>query len=136
MNKKTIPEITTEQQKPRLIHMVACKTVGEYKRNQEKIKKFILEEAKQQTKTGKAVQPIGEAKIHQPSSRNTRPRTQLNNWSPAKVRRVATQNQLKQQQKTKSPSTPKNQSGQSRADQRNDREPPSQVRERSLNNVT
>ena len=42
---KPIPEITTEQQKPRLIHMAACKTVGEYKRNQEKIKKFCLEEA-------------------------------------------------------------------------------------------
>ena len=43
---KPIPEITRERQKPRLIHMVACKTVGEYKRNQEKIKKFCLEEAK------------------------------------------------------------------------------------------
>ena len=106
---KPISEITTEQQKPRLIHMVACKTVGEYKRNQEKIKKFCLEEAKQQKKTGKAVQPIGEAKIHRPSSRNTRPRTQLTNWIPSKLRRVATQNQLKQQQKTKSPSTPTNQ---------------------------
>ena len=29
--------------KPRLIHMVACKTVEEYKRNQEKIRKFCLE---------------------------------------------------------------------------------------------
>ena len=82
--------------------MVACKTVGEYKRNQEKNKEFCLEEAKQQ-KAGKAVQPIGEAKFHRPSTRNTRPRTQLTNWSPAKVRRVATQNQLKQQQKTKKP---------------------------------
>ena len=36
---KPIPETTKEQQKPRLIHMVACKTVGEYKRNQEKILK-------------------------------------------------------------------------------------------------
>ena len=74
--------------------MVACKTVDEYKKKQEKIKKFCLEEAKQQKKTGKAVQPIGEAKSHRPSSGNTRPRTQLTNWSPAKVRRVATQNQL------------------------------------------
>ena len=39
---KPIPET-----KPRLIHMVACKTIGEYRRNQEKIKKFCLEEAKQ-----------------------------------------------------------------------------------------
>ena len=42
---KPLPEI-----KPRLIHMVACKTIGEYRRNQEKIKKFCLEEAKQNTK--------------------------------------------------------------------------------------
>ena len=89
--------------------MVACKTVGEYDRNQEKNKKFCLEEAKQHKKTGKAAQPIGEAKIHRPSPRKTCPRTQSTKWSPAKVRRVATQNQLKQQQKTKSPSTTKNQ---------------------------
>ena len=44
---KPIPELTKELQKPRLIHMVACKTLAEYKRNQEKIKKFCLEEAKQ-----------------------------------------------------------------------------------------
>ena len=31
-------------EKPRLPHMVACKTVGEFKRNQDKIKKFCLEE--------------------------------------------------------------------------------------------
>ena len=30
--------------------MVACKTIGEYRRNQEKIKKFCLEEAKQNAK--------------------------------------------------------------------------------------
>ena len=36
--------------KPRLIHTVACKTIGEYRRNQEKIKKFCLEEAKQNAK--------------------------------------------------------------------------------------
>ena len=39
---KPLPET-----KPRLIHMVECKTIGEYRRNQEKIKKFFLEEAKQ-----------------------------------------------------------------------------------------
>ena len=31
--------------------MVACKTIGEYRRNQEKIKKFCLEEAKQAKKS-------------------------------------------------------------------------------------
>ena len=43
---KPLPET-----KPRLIHMVACKTIGEYRRNQEKIKKFCLEEAKQAKKS-------------------------------------------------------------------------------------
>ena len=49
---ETKPRETEPEPKPRLIHMVACKTVGEYKRNQEKIRKFCLEEkaalAKQQ----------------------------------------------------------------------------------------
>ena len=40
------PEPKPPETKPRLIHMVACKTVGEYKRNQEKIRQFCLEEAK------------------------------------------------------------------------------------------
>ena len=34
---ETIPE------KPRLIEFVACKTVGKFKRNREKIKKFYLD---------------------------------------------------------------------------------------------
>ena len=48
---KPIPE-----PKPRLIHMVACKTVGEYEINQEKIRKFCLDEAKKQTVANK---PLG-----------------------------------------------------------------------------
>ena len=59
-------------------------------------------------KATKAVQPIGEPVIQRPNTRNTRPATKTTNWIPAKVRSVATQNQLKQQQKTKSPSAPKN----------------------------
>ena len=44
---KPIPETRPNPEpKPRLIHMVACKTVVEYKRNQEKIRKFCLEEAR------------------------------------------------------------------------------------------
>ena len=44
--------IATEilQNKPRLIDFVACKTVDEYKRNREKIKKFYLDEKKQNKK--------------------------------------------------------------------------------------
>ena len=105
---KPITESTEEQQKPRLIHIVACKTFGEYKRNQEKIKKFCLEEAKQQ-KVTKATQPTGGHKIQQTNSRNTRQRAQSTHWSPAKVRQVASQNQRKQPEKTKSPTTPKKQ---------------------------
>ena len=41
--------------------MVACKTVGEYKRNQEKILKFCLDEAKKQIA---ANQPLGTKRTH------------------------------------------------------------------------
>ena len=88
--------------------MVACKTVGEYKRNQEKIKKFCLEEAKQQ-KVTKMTPPTGGHKIQQTKPRITRQRAQPTNWSPSKVRQVASQNQRKQQQKNKSPTTTKKQ---------------------------
>ena len=43
--KETIPE------KPRLMEFVACKTVGEYKRNRETIKKFYLDEKKQKKRS-------------------------------------------------------------------------------------
>ena len=36
--------VRTIQDKPRLMEFVACKTVGEYNRNKEKIKKFYLDE--------------------------------------------------------------------------------------------
>ena len=36
-----------QENKPRLIHFVACKTVREYNRNKDKIRKFCLEEKKQ-----------------------------------------------------------------------------------------
>ena len=77
--------IATET-KPRLIHMVACKTVGDYKRNQEKIRKFCLEEArnnaarKQQSNQG-------------PSSQST--------WTHDKVKKIAQSNQQQQQQTSK-----------------------------------
>ena len=47
---ETKPREPEPEPKPRLIHMVACKTVGEYKRNQEKIRKFCLEEKAALTK--------------------------------------------------------------------------------------
>ena len=131
---KPITETTEEQQKPRLIHMVACKTVGKYKRNQEKIKKFCLEEAKQQKAT-KAAQPTGGRETQETNFRNIRPRAQSTNWSPAKVRQVATQNQRKQQQKTKSPTTPKKQNRTKQSDSKNDREPQKPTQEEHLSNV-
>ena len=60
--------------------MVACKTVSEYKRNQEKIRKFCLEEKAEQARQqeAKAIQsrsaPLHQAAIPQPSNIiNTRP---------------------------------------------------------------
>ena len=38
--------VIVNETKPRLMHFVACKTVREYKRNQEKIKEFLLTEKK------------------------------------------------------------------------------------------
>ena len=40
-----------KETKPRLIHFVACKTVREHKRNQEKMKEFLLTEKKNNKKT-------------------------------------------------------------------------------------
>ena len=75
--KKTLPTQQIVENKPRLIHMVACKTVGEYKRNQEKIKKVCLEEAKQK-------------KIQEQSASINVDNTK---WTPEKIK--------KRQQKTK-----------------------------------
>ena len=46
--KKALTKPQIIEQTPSLIHIVPCKTGGEYKRKQEKIKKFCLEETKQQ----------------------------------------------------------------------------------------
>ena len=78
--------------------MVSCKTVGEYKRNQEKIRKFCLDEAKQLKAACKS-QPVGETIQQQPNTRNTKTGNNTINWSPAKVRKVVTHNQSQQQNK-------------------------------------
>ena len=101
--------------------MVACKTVGEYKRNQEKIKKFCLEEAKQQ-KVTKATPPTGGHKNQQTNPRNTRQRAQPTNWSPAKVRQVASQNSVNNNKRLKARQHSRNRIGQNRAIPKNDRE--------------
>ena len=71
--KKTLPTHQTVENKPRLIHMVACKTVGEYKRNQEKIKKFFLEAKQKKIQERSASTNVDNAK-----------------WTPEKVRKTAT----------------------------------------------
>ena len=58
---KPLPET-----KPRLIHMVACKTISEYRRNQEKIKKIWLEEAKQAKKSSTTVPMRSHPTTNQP----------------------------------------------------------------------
>ena len=88
--KKTLPTHQIVENKPRLIHMVACKTVGEYKRNQEKIKKFCLE-AKQK-KIQERPAPI--------NVDNT-------NWTTEKIRKTATKNEKRQQSTRRAPTTPK-----------------------------
>ena len=84
--------IATET-KPRLIHMVACKTVGEYKRNQEKIRKFCLEEARNNSTRNQ--------------QKNQGPSTE-SNWTNEKRKKLAQANQQKQQRtpKWKASATP------------------------------
>ena len=77
--------IATET-KPRLIHMVACKTVGEYKCNQEKIRKFCLEEARNNASRNQ--------------QKNQGPSTE-SNWTNEKVKKLAQANQQQQQRTPK-----------------------------------
>ena len=86
--------------------MIACKTVDEYKRNQEKIRKFCLEEPKILKATSNP-QPVGEPNQHKPNTRNSHTRKKTTNWNPDKVRKVAAHNEKRQQQRSKTPITPK-----------------------------
>ena len=63
--------------------MVACKTVGEYKRNQEKIRKFCLEEARNNAKQQKSEMP-GNSK-----------------WTHENIKQLAQSNQRQQQRGSK-----------------------------------
>ena len=88
---------------PRLIHMVACKTVGEYKRNQEKIKKFFLEE-----KANKAREEEQRAKLRrkkiplQPKVTEQRPIVNRDEFNHQQVVELARRNQ-QEQRKPKAP---------------------------------
>ena len=46
-SQKPKPPPQTQEPKPRLMHLVACKTVREYNRKKEKFRKFCLEEKRQ-----------------------------------------------------------------------------------------
>ena len=50
-------EAIVNETKPRPIHFVACKTVREYKRNQEKIKEFLLTERRKARRNNKSTTP-------------------------------------------------------------------------------
>ena len=66
--------------------MVACKTVGEYKRNQEKIRKFCLEEARNNTSRN-------QQQNQGPSAESI--------WTKEKVKKLAQTNQQQQQRTPK-----------------------------------
>ena len=73
------PEPKPSETKPRLIHMVACKTVGDYKRNQEKIRKFSLEEAKAAKKAQSFSQGNSPGKGHSESAQTKPCKTKSEN---------------------------------------------------------
>ena len=84
---------TTE--KPRLNHMVACKTIGEYKRNQAKMKRFCLEEkankAKEEEKRVKLARANNSLQPATTTQRNVINRTQMGH---AEAVALARRNQL------------------------------------------
>ena len=90
VNRKNDLAIVTEkihhepEPKPRLIHMVACKTVGKYKRNQEKIRKLYLEKAEQvRQQEAKAIQSRSAPSIKQ-QSHNPLTSSTLDQWDTRK----------------------------------------------------
>ena len=106
------PQPKPPETKPRIIHMVACKTVGEYKRNQEKIRKFCLEEAKAAKQTQPTKQGSSPGKDYskrrtrpsQPKQSTAKPKTKTETkWTKEKLLKLATRNQTRQQAKTKAP---------------------------------
>ena len=93
--------------------MVACKTVGEYKRNQEKTRKFCLEEEKAAKTTARTSflqgpssshtqqQQSAELKPKQAPTKKTTPNRKAKvetKWSKDKLVKLATKNQRRQQE--------------------------------------
>ena len=114
-----IKPLPPPEQKPRLIHVVACKTVGNYKRNKEKIRKFCLEEhnaAKREATTASMPGPSSskctttmqttpnESKPKQKKQASTRPKATVETkWSKDKLVKLATQKQRRRQQQKSRP---------------------------------
>ena len=95
--------VRTIQDKPRLMEFVACKTVGEYNRNKEKIKKFYLDE--QLTKDSE--------KKQQADTQRDIEDTTTNDEQPGPSNASTETNQKRAQRKpnTKSPTKRANQQG-------------------------
>ena len=80
--------------KPRLIHFLACKTVREYNRNQEKIKEFLLAEKKN----------IRQAQIREQQEECTPgPSFQKNQPGPSSTQQTQPTKISRQQRKPKQP---------------------------------
>ena len=106
-------ERKTPETKPRVIHMVACKTVGDCKRNQEKFRIFCLEEAKAVKKAQSSSQGNSPGKGHskrikqssQPKKSAAKPKAKIETeWTKEKLVKLATRNQTRSQTKSKGPS--------------------------------
>ena len=82
--------------------MVACKTVGEYKRNQEKIRKFCLDEAKKQIAASKL---LGTKKTHDAINSAM---GHLDHQVQSPTSTTQSEHQKRQQEKEASISTPVN----------------------------
>ena len=91
--------------------MVACKTVGEYKCNQEKIRKFCLEEAKAAKKAQSSSQGNSPGKGHskritqlsQPKQSPAKPKAKIETKWKEKLVKLTTRNQTRHQTKSKAP---------------------------------
>ena len=106
------PQPKPPETKPRLIHIVACTTVGEDTRNQVKIRKFCLEESKAAKKAQSTSQGSSSGKEHskgtihhsQPKQSPAKPKMKIETkWTKEKMVKLATRNQTRQQAKTKAP---------------------------------
>ena len=105
---ETKPRETIE--KPRLIYMVACKAMGEYKRHQEKIKKFCLEEKANKAREEEEKTKHAKANNHlQPTTTQQKTQSTVTQWATKRLlhlhdvtrKNIGSTSQTKQQPKSK-----------------------------------